>query len=88
MAHERDHHSIVPLKMNTALIVGIILNFVFVLVEVTAGLINHSLSLLSDAGHNLADIGTLALSPHIWYYPPGVTIHEEQNIKHHFETFA
>jgi len=62
MAHEHDHHSIVPLKMNTAFVVGIVLNFVFVLVEVTAGLINHSLSLLSDAGHNLADVGTLALS--------------------------
>ncbi|MEO6220363.1 MAG: cation diffusion facilitator family transporter [Ginsengibacter sp.] len=62
MAHEHDHHSVAPLKMNTAFMVGIILNFAFVLVEVTAGLINHSLSLLSDAGHNLADVGTLALS--------------------------
>jgi len=62
MAHPHDHNYAVPLKMNTAFMVGIILNFAFVLVEVVAGLINHSLSLLSDAGHNLADVGTLALS--------------------------
>ena len=61
MAHHHDHNS-APLKMNTAFMIGIILNFAFVLVEVVAGLINHSLSLLSDAGHNLADVGTLALS--------------------------
>jgi len=29
---------------------------------VIAGLFTHSLSLLSDAGHNLADVGALALS--------------------------
>jgi len=62
MAHHHDHSHAAPLKMNTAFVVGIILNFAFVLVEVIAGLINHSLSLLSDAGHNLADVGTLALS--------------------------
>jgi cobalt-zinc-cadmium efflux system protein len=42
--------------------VGIVLNFLFVLIEVLAGLHIHSLSLLSDAGHNLADVGALALS--------------------------
>src|SRR5205085_9609111 len=62
MAHHHDHSHAAPLKMNTAFVVGIVLNFVFVLVEVIAGLVNHSLSLLSDAGHNLADVGALALS--------------------------
>ncbi|MEO7530886.1 MAG: cation diffusion facilitator family transporter, partial [Sediminibacterium sp.] len=38
------------------------LNFLFVVVEVIVGLYAHSLSLLSDAGHNLADVGSLALS--------------------------
>ncbi len=45
-----------------AFIIGIILNFVFVLIEVIAGLSIHSLSLLSDAGHNLADVAALSLS--------------------------
>jgi cobalt-zinc-cadmium efflux system protein len=34
----------------------------FVVIEVITGLSIHSLSLLSDAGHNLADVGALALS--------------------------
>ena len=32
------------------------------MIEVVFGLYTHSLSLLSDAGHNLADVGALALS--------------------------
>ena len=48
--------------LNTAFIVGIGLNLLFVIIEVVVGLRIHSLSLLSDAGHNLADVGSLALS--------------------------
>ncbi|MEO6547504.1 MAG: cation diffusion facilitator family transporter [Ferruginibacter sp.] len=48
--------------MNTAFVVGIVLNLAFVIIEAIAGLVTHSLSLLSDAGHNLADVGSLALS--------------------------
>lgn len=68
MDHDHSHHGhshghIVALKdVNNAFIFGIVLNFVFVLIEVTAGFHIHSLSLLSDAGHNLADVGSLALS--------------------------
>jgi cobalt-zinc-cadmium efflux system protein len=36
----------------------------FVTLEAAAGWIGHSLALLSDAGHNLADVATLGLS---WY---------------------
>ncbi|HCN83988.1 MAG TPA: cation transporter, partial [Sphingobacteriaceae bacterium] len=56
------HHAITPAAVNTAFIIGISLNLLFVLIEVIAGLSIHSLSLLSDAGHNLADVGALALS--------------------------
>jgi len=45
-----------------AFIVGISLNFLFVIIEVIIGFLIHSLALLSDAGHNLVDVGTLALS--------------------------
>ena len=48
--------------MNKAFVVGILLNLLFVIIEVIVGFMEHSLSLLSDAGHNLADVGALALS--------------------------
>ncbi|MFN8298463.1 MAG: cation diffusion facilitator family transporter [Chitinophagales bacterium] len=65
MSHHHHHHhehSVRLTHVNTAFVVGIALNLVFVVVEVAAGLWTHSLSLLSDAGHNLADVGSLALS--------------------------
>jgi len=62
--HSHHHHDHAPKldHLNTAFIAGIILNSVFVVIEVAAGLITHSLSLLTDAGHNLSDVAGLALS--------------------------
>jgi cobalt-zinc-cadmium efflux system protein len=40
------------------------LTFVFVVAEAVSGWVGHSLALLSDAGHNLADVAALGLS---WY---------------------
>src|SRR5437867_1776263 len=61
--HSHSHqHTISAEQVNTAFIVGISLNFLFVLIEAFAGLRVHSLSLLSDAGHNLADVASLILS--------------------------
>jgi cobalt-zinc-cadmium efflux system protein len=69
MAHEHDHHdhhdhhhSPVLTGVTAAFVVGIIFNFLFVIIEVVSGLYIHSLSLLSDAGHNLADVAALALA--------------------------
>src|SRR6185436_16126924 len=60
---EHHHHHAEPLtNISNAFIIGISLNFIFVVIEAVAGLYVHSLSLLSDAGHNLADVGALALS--------------------------
>jgi cobalt-zinc-cadmium efflux system protein len=57
------HHHPVNLKeVNQAFVIGIVLNFAFVIIEVIVGLNIHSLSLLSDAGHNLADVASLAMS--------------------------
>jgi cobalt-zinc-cadmium efflux system protein len=57
------HHHPVNLKqVNRAFVIGIILNFAFVIIEVIVGLSIHSLSLLSDAGHNLADVASLAMA--------------------------
>ncbi|HZK63496.1 MAG TPA: cation diffusion facilitator family transporter [Puia sp.] len=61
--HGHSHSHTVELKsVNTAFITGIVLNLAFVVVEVIAGLVIHSLSLLSDAGHNLADVASLGLA--------------------------
>jgi cobalt-zinc-cadmium efflux system protein len=62
--HEHSHHdhSVVLTSLNRAFILSITLNIIFVIVEFCAGFLSHSLSLISDAGHNLADVGSLALS--------------------------
>ena len=60
--HHHHHHAPAIINLNRAFYIGIALNFLFVLIEVIVGLNIHSLSLLSDAGHNLADVASLALS--------------------------
>ena len=62
--HDDEHHShhALPADPGKAFVIGILLNLLFVAVETVAGLWIHSLSLLSDAGHNLADVATLGLS--------------------------
>ncbi|MNJ83205.1 Cadmium, cobalt and zinc/H(+)-K(+) antiporter [compost metagenome] len=63
MGHDHSHHHETVLKtVNTAFVVGITLNLLFVVIEAVVGIAIDSLSVLSDAGHNLADVGTLALS--------------------------
>jgi cobalt-zinc-cadmium efflux system protein len=63
-SHGHHHHDHAPKldHLNSAFIVGIILNSAFVLLEVVAGLWSHSLSLLTDAGHNLSDVAGLGLA--------------------------
>src|ERR1700748_3616605 len=63
-SHHPHHHDHAPKldHLNTAFIVGIILNSAFIIVEVIAGITTHSLSLLTDAGHNLSDVASLALA--------------------------
>jgi len=61
--HGHSHsHSAELSSVNTAFIAGIILNLAFVVIEAIVGIVIHSLSLLSDAGHNLADVASLGLS--------------------------
>jgi cobalt-zinc-cadmium efflux system protein len=63
-AHAHHHHDHAPKldHLNSAFIAGIILNSLFVILEVIVGLSIHSLSLLTDAGHNLSDVAGLALA--------------------------
>ena len=41
---------------------GIALNLIFVIAEFTAGYISRSVGLMSDAGHNLSDVASMALA--------------------------
>ena len=61
--HHHHHHHVSPGDVaNKAFIAGIILNSAYVIVQFIAGLMTHSMALLSDAGHNLSDVASLALS--------------------------
>jgi cobalt-zinc-cadmium efflux system protein len=62
--HEHHHHHHVVaanVQMRKVLWASIILNLLFVGVEASVGLWQDSLSLLSDAGHNLSDVFSLVL---------------------------
>ena len=64
--HEHHHHhhhemAVDNKKMRTILWTAILLNLLFVGVEAGVGLWQNSLSLLSDAGHNLSDVFSLVL---------------------------
>ncbi len=59
--HTHSHGGMIT-RMSMALIAGIFLNLSFVVVEAVAGLLVHSLSLLSDAGHNLSDVAGMGIS--------------------------
>lgn len=58
--HHRHHFQIT--NLNRAFLLGLILNILFVAVEAGAGFYTNSLSLLSDAGHNLSDVISLGLA--------------------------
>lgn len=63
--HDHSHHHDHAVKidhLNRAFIWGIVLNITFVVVETAAGLFSGSLALLTDAGHNLSDVASLALA--------------------------
>jgi cobalt-zinc-cadmium efflux system protein len=60
---EHHHHESLPLtSLNRAFVIGIVINLLYVVIELGAGLMYNSLSLISDAGHNLSDVAALGLS--------------------------
>ena len=64
MEHHHHHHHLHSAPANSLsgiFILSIILNSLFVLIEAGVGLWQNSLSLLSDAGHNLSDVFSLLL---------------------------
>jgi len=60
--HHHHSHTIDPSENGRAFLIGIGLNAAFVIVEVATGIANNSMSLLTDAGHNLSDVASLLLS--------------------------
>jgi cobalt-zinc-cadmium efflux system protein len=62
MEHNHHHHAPKITSLNRAFIIGIVLNLGFVIFQIVVGFRINSLSLLSDAAHNFADVVALALS--------------------------
>ena len=62
MEHNHHHHAPKITSLNRAFIIGIILNFSYVIFQIVVGFRINSLSLLSDAAHNFADVVALGLS--------------------------
>lgn len=59
--HEHTSSQATDKRMRRILIISISLNLLFVFIEAGVGIWKNSLSLLSDAGHNLSDVFSLAL---------------------------
>ena len=59
--HSNDHHH-VPKNYNSAFVLGISLNSLFVLIEGLYGYFSNSLALMADAGHNLSDVAGLLIA--------------------------
>lgn len=63
--HHHHHNHELPVSgrsLNTTFTVAITLNLLYLAVETVFGLVNNSMGLLSDAGHNLSDVATLAIA--------------------------
>ena len=60
--HHHHAHALDITKVSKSLVAGILLNIIFVVVEFAAGFFSNSLALISDAGHNLSDVASLALA--------------------------
>lgn len=61
-SHDHSHHHHEVTQVNTAFIIGIVLNAAFVIIELVYGFTTASLALISDAGHNATDVLSLILS--------------------------
>lgn len=60
--HHHHHHTVVAGDLSRVFIIGIAINILYIIAEAGVGLWQGSMGLLADAGHNLGDIVSLALS--------------------------
>lgn len=75
--HSPPAHFHAPASFGKAFAVGVVLNSGFVVLEVTYGLVGHSLALVADAGHNLSDVFGLVLAwaATVWVRRPPTVRH-------------
>ena len=59
---ENHHHSHLGSLSQRRLWWALGINLVFLFVEILGGILTHSLALLADAGHMLADVAALGLA--------------------------
>ncbi len=59
MSHNHNHEIG---NYNRSFAIGVILNIVFVVIEISYGIFADSLALIADAGHNLSDVVSLMLA--------------------------
>jgi cobalt-zinc-cadmium efflux system protein len=63
MSHDHSHsHSHEISNYNRPFAIGVLLNIVFVVIEISYGIFADSLALIADAGHNLSDVVSLLLA--------------------------
>jgi cobalt-zinc-cadmium efflux system protein len=66
LARDHDHHGVghthAPTNFGRAFTIAAVLNIALVIVQVTYGLLAHSVALLADAGHNFGDALGLILA--------------------------
>ena len=60
--HDHHHHHAVPSTAGKAFVAGIVLNAIYVIAQLGAGLYTNSVALITDAVHNLGDVAMLAIS--------------------------
>lgn len=60
--HHHHHHGSAPITAGKAFRWGITLNLLFVAAEFIFGWLSNSMGLMSDAGHNLSDVASMALA--------------------------
>ncbi len=61
--HDRHGpHGHMPTNFSRAFALGITLNIIYIIIEVTYGVLSGSMALLADAGHNLSDVLGLAVA--------------------------
>jgi cobalt-zinc-cadmium efflux system protein len=60
--HGSGHHHAAPDKLTRAFAIGILLNALFVMLGIAAGIRAHSTALLADAAHNMGDVLGLGMA--------------------------
>lgn len=61
-SHDHSHAHAHGVPTGRTFLIGLVINGLFVIFEVTASFYTHSLALLTDAGHNLSDVAALGLA--------------------------